>query len=249
MKPSVTATFRFYAELNTFLERDRRGRAFTQRCAEAATAKHMIEALGVPHTEVALLLVNGEPAALDHMLAQNDRVAVYPRFTMLDVSALTNEPNRAPLRFAADAHLGGLARMLRMAGFDTLYRNDFDDPTIERLALEQQRTVLTRDRELLKRRGIEHGCYVHALEPAAQFCEIAARLGLATASRPFTICLHCNAPLHPVAKGEVLELLPPSVRDTQNEFSMCPQCGRVYWKGSHWKRMSALLSSALPGST
>ncbi|HEU4851027.1 MAG TPA: Mut7-C RNAse domain-containing protein [Telluria sp.] len=247
MRPSVTATFRFYAELNEFLERSRRGHEFTLRCAQAATAKHMVEALGVPHTEVALLLVNGEPAPLDRLLSEGDRLSVYPVFGCFEAAPLQgNSP--APARFVADAHLGGLARMLRMAGFDTLYDNGFGDADIERLGGDQHRTVLTRDRELLKRRGVEHGCYVHALAPAEQFREIADRLRLAGLARPFSLCLHCNEPLRDVPMEDVLDRLPPSVRDTQREFRTCGKCGRVYWKGSHWKRMSALLTSALSGA-
>lgn len=240
LKPSVTASFRFYAELNGFIERSQRGVDITVRCAQGATAKHMVEALGVPHTEVALLLVNGEPAPLGHLLAEGDRVTAYPAFLRLDPGQRVQ-----PARFVADAHLGGLARMLRMAGFDTLYDNGFDDATVERLGREQQRTILTRDRELLKCRAVEHGCYVHALEPPEQFREIAARLGLAALSRPFTLCLHCNAPLRHVKRESVIDRIPPSVREVQREFSTCDRCGRVYWKGSHWKRMSALLAGAL----
>ncbi|HEY1042392.1 MAG TPA: Mut7-C RNAse domain-containing protein [Telluria sp.] len=241
MKPSVTATFRFYAELNEFIERSRRAAEFTVRCAQGATAKHMVEALGVPHTEVALLLVNGEPAPLGRLLAEGDRVAAFPAFVLLDAA-----PSGAPARFVADAHLGGLARMLRMAGFDTLYDNAYDDATIVREALEQQRTVLTRDRELLKRREVEHGCYVHALAPPDQFREIAVRLRLAARIKPFSLCLHCNVALREVALADVIDRVPPSVRETQREFRTCDRCGRVYWKGSHWKHMSGLLSSALP---
>lgn len=241
LKPSVTASFRFYAELNGFIERSQRGVDITVRCAQGATAKHMVEALGVPHTEVALLLVNGEPAPLGHLLAEGDRVAAFPVFAQLGASAVD-----APARFVADAHLGGLARMLRMAGFDTLYDNAFDDAPIVRLGHEQHRTILTRDRELLKRRDVRHGCYVHALAPPEQFREIAIRLRLAARSKPFTLCLHCNAPLREIPMAEVIERIPASVRETQREFSTCDSCGRVYWKGSHWRRMSELLSSALP---
>ena len=125
----VRATFRFYEELNDFLAPGRRRREFDCPCARAATTKHMIEALGVPHTEVELVLVNGESAGFDRLLQEGDRVAVYPRFEALDITPLLRVRER-PLRvtrFVADAHLGGLAHLLRMAGFDTLYDNHFDD--------------------------------------------------------------------------------------------------------------------------
>ena len=243
----VTAIFRFYGELNDFLAPARRQRTFSCRCAQAATTKHMIEALGVPHTEVELVLVDGEPALFDRLLGDGERVAAYPRFAAFDIASLACL--RAPLppvrRFVADAHLGGLARLLRMAGFDTLYDNHIDDAVLAAIAIGDHRIALTRDRELLKRRDIVHGRYVHALRPAEQLVEVADRLGLAPRAAPFTLCLHCNAPLRAIAKALVLDRLPASVRAHHEEFSTCDLCRRVYWKGSHWRRMSALLDASL----
>ena len=219
----VIATFRFYEELNDFLAPQRRRREFESACARAATTKHMIEAFGVPHTEVELVLVNGESVGFDQILRDGDRVAVYPKFEALDITPLLrvrSEPLRV-MRFVADAHLGGLARLLRMAGFDTLYDNQFRDEEIERIASDEGRVVLTRDRELLKRRSITHGCYVHALRPAQQVREIFERLELARSARPFTLCLACNAPLQPIDKAAVLDQLPPRVRESYQRFSSC----------------------------
>jgi uncharacterized protein with PIN domain len=240
----VTTTFRFYEELNDFLPPARRKREFAAPCARAATVKHMIEALGVPHTEVELVLVNGVSCGFGRLLCDGDRVAAYPKFETFDVSSLLRvreHPLRAT-RFVADAHLGGLARLLRMAGFDTLYDNHIDDREVEVIAAEQQRIVLTRDRDLLKRRSVTHGCYVRALKPEQQLAEIMDRLDLASSARPFTLCLQCNAPLRPVAKALVLDRLPPSVRLQHDEFVTCDSCGGVFWKGTHWRRMQALLA-------
>ncbi|MCS0632055.1 Mut7-C ubiquitin/RNAse domain-containing protein [Telluria mixta] len=240
----VSATFRFYGELNDFLARERRGRSFATPCARAATTKHMIEALGVPHTEVELVLLNGEPRGLDDILEEGDRIAVYPRFTSFDVADVARLDQRPPgrARFVADAHLGGLARLLRMAGFDTIYRNTLNDAEVEAIALDDGRAVLTRDRELLKRRGIAHGCYVRALKAEEQLREVVERFGLAERMRPFTLCLSCNAPLRSIAKEEVLDRLPPRVAATQDEFSTCDCCHGVFWKGSHWQRMAGVLN-------
>jgi len=243
----VTATFRFHEELNDFLAPGRRGQAFTVPCAEAATTKHMIEALGVPHTEVKLILVNGEPVDFGRLLQDGDRVAVYPRFEAMDVAPrvrVREHPARNP-RFVADAHLGGLARMLRMLGFDTVYDNHIHDDAIVALCEQDDRIVLTRDRELLKRRTVTHGCYVHALKPEAQLQEIVDRLDLARSARPFTLCLHCNVPLRPVDKASVVDRLPPRVRMHYDRFSICDMCGRVYWEGSHWLHMRQMLDGVL----
>lgn len=250
----VTATFRFYDELGDFLPRERRGREFSRPCARAATVKHTIEALGVLHTEVQLVLVNGESSGFDRLLEEGDRVAVYPTFSTFDVTALSRVPRlplgeeQAPPRFVADAHLGGLARLLRMAGFDTLYDNHYGDDEIVAIAAEEDRVVLTRDRELLKRRAVVHGCYLHAIKPAEQFRELFDRLALAASARPFSLCLHCNLALRAVDKALVLDELPPSVRVLHDEFNTCDACRRVFWKGSHHKRMCALLDAVAGGA-
>jgi uncharacterized protein with PIN domain/sulfur carrier protein ThiS len=243
----VTATFRFYEELNDFLAPERRKREFSCPCARAATTKHMIEALGVPHTEVELVLVNGESVGFDRILEHGDRVAVFPKFEMVDVTPLlrVREHPLRVTRFIADAHLGGLAHLLRMTGFDTLYDNNYHDRQIELLAAQERRIVLTRDRELLKRRSITHGCYVRALKPPDQLCEIFDRLDLAHSIKPFTLCLNCNAPLRPIEKAAVLERLPPSVRERFDHFSTCDICQRVFWEGSHWERMRAMLKECI----
>jgi uncharacterized protein with PIN domain len=243
----VTATFRFYGELNEFLAPWRRGREFASPCARAASTKHMIEAHGVPHTEVELVLVNGESVSFDFILRDGDRVAVYPKFEALDVTPLLRVRER-PLRetrFVADAHLGRLAYLLRMTGFDTLYDNAFRDDEIERIAAAQGRIVLTRDRELLKRRAISHGCYLHHLRAEEQFREVFDRLDLARSARPFTLCLRCNAPLVDVDKAQVASLLRPGVCERYERFRVCTACGRIFWEGSHWRRMHAMIDALL----
>jgi len=246
----VTATFRFYEELNDFLAPRRRKQEFTVPCAQAATTKHMIEALGVPHTEVELILVNGESVGFDRIIENGDRVAVYPRFEAMDVTPLlrVREHPLREMRFVADAHLGGLAHMLRMLGFDTLYDNHFHDDEIVAICETDGRIVLTRDRELLKRRAVTRGCYVHALKSEDQLREVVERLELARSARPFTLCLHCNTPLRAVDKASVRDRLPPRVREHYERFSTCDQCGRVYWEGSHFSSMRRLLDGVLPNN-
>ncbi|MFD2836532.1 Mut7-C RNAse domain-containing protein [Azotobacter vinelandii] len=241
----VSVTFRFYEELNDFLPSERRRQAFACDCARAATVKHMIEALGVPHTEVELVLLNGESVDFSRPLHDGDRVAVYPRFEALDIGPLLkvrDHPLRE-LRFIADAHLGGLASLLRMCGFDTLYDNHYEDRQIAALAAEQRRIVLSRDRELLKRRIVTHGCYLHALKPALQLRELFERLDLAGSARPFSRCLHCNLPLHEVTVEQARPRLPPRIAALYSRFFFgCDACQRLYWEGSHWRSMRSLLA-------
>lgn len=244
---NVTATFRFYEELNDFLARTRRHQDIVVPCARAATVKHMIEALGVPHTEVELILVNGESVPFDRPLQDGDRVAVYPTFEAFDISPLLrvrDQPLRET-RFVADAHLGGLAHLLRMTGFDTLYDNHFEDSEIARIAADEGRIVLTRDRELLKRRGVTHGCYVRAIKSSLQVREVFRRLDLARSARPFSLCLDCNVPLHRIDKSEVDGRVPEGVLARHARFVTCAHCRRVFWEGSHWRKMRALVDELL----
>ena len=231
-----TATFRFFEDLETFLSRERRDRAFQYTCARAATLKNAIEALGVPHTEVGTVTVNGEPATLQRIVREGDRIEVRP---------WRKSGPDPDLRFLADAHLGGLARLLRMLGFDTVHRNAFDDAEIRRLADQEGRIVLTRDRELLKCREIRRGCYVRELKPERQLAEVAARYDLAALARPFTLCLHCNLPLRAADRREVADRVPETVLSIHATFSHCPGCDRVYWPGSHYERMRERLRLAL----
>jgi len=243
----ITVTFRFYAELNDFLAPGLRQREIERRCAVDASVKHLIEALGVPHTEVELILVDGESVDFGRLLQEGERVAVYPVFEAMDVSGLLRvreAPLRRP-RFIADAHLGALARKLRLAGFDTLYDNNYPDADVAAIAAREHRIVLTRDRDLLKRRSISHGCYVRALRPEAQLREVLVRLDLIGSARPFSLCLECNAPLRVIDRSEVDGRVPAGVLAEHRRFITCDVCRRVYWEGSHWQRMGAWLAVVL----
>jgi uncharacterized protein with PIN domain len=232
-----TASFSFSRELEAFLPREKRGHRFHYACARAATLKNAIEALGVPHTEVGTVTVNGEPATLQRIVREGDTIRIFAR------EESGSDPD---FRFLADAHLGGLARFLRMLGFDTVHRNAFDDAEIRRLASEQARIVLTRDRELLKCRDIRRGCYVRALKPEAQLQEVVTRYGLRPLARPFTLCLHCNCELESLGRDGVAHRVPEKVLLLHQAFTHCQSCDRVYWPGSHYQRMRERLRDCLP---
>jgi hypothetical protein len=243
----TVARFRFYEELNDFLAPEHHKREFEARCARAATVKNAIEALGVPHTEVELILVNGRSVDFSYRMLDGDRVSVYPTFEAFDIAPLLRvRPQALRLtRFIADSHLGALARLLRMAGFDTRYENPCLDEEIRRLAGEERRIILTRDRALLMCRTVTHACYVHAREPHAQFREIVERLQLGSRARPFTLCLHCNLPIAAAEKAQIVDRLPGAIAATYERFWICAGCQRVYWEGSHWARMRDMLREML----
>ena len=229
----ATARFRFFGDIGQFLAAPKRDAPFEFSCARAASLKNAIEALGVPHTEVGPVTVNGEPATLQRMVRDSDLIEVRPR------------EKEKPDLFLADVHLGGLARFLRMLGYDTLFRDRLQDGEIRRLAGEERRIVLTRDRELLKCREIARGCYVRALTPEAQLREVAGRYDLAWAARTFTLCLHCNLALQPIDRSSLPGRVPEKILQLHASFVHCAGCDRVYWPGSHYDRMRAALGRAL----
>jgi hypothetical protein len=223
---------RFYAELGDFLPPWRRGRAFEVAVAPHESAKHAIEALGVPHTEVALVLVNGREASLAQRLQPGDRVAVLPALRQL-----APEVPSMDKRFIADAHLGRLARYLRFTGLDTLWHNAWDDAALVALAAAEDRIVLTRDRALLMHRAVHMGCWLRDDDPLAQLADVARRYSLPLRDGGPSRCLECNAVPVPVPKAEVQAQLLPHTRASFDAFWRCPGCARIFWHGSHWRRM------------
>lgn len=254
---------RFYAELNDFLPPALRGRGVACVAAPHESLKHVIEALGVPHTEVALALVDGRPASLQEAVAGARRISVYPAFRRLGPldgedaedpatpadggTAGPSGPAAEP-RFIADVHLARLARLLRFAGYDTLWRATWNDAELVAQARAEGRVVLTRDRDLLMRRDVERGCHLRDATPSAQLAELARRLGLDLRGARAGRCLGCNAVLQPVDKAAVEAALPPATRRDYERFWRCPCCAGVFWCGSHWKRMRAVLEGAAPPS-
>lgn len=229
------AEFRFYEELNDFLRPAQRKQTLCYEFAGRPAIKDPIEALGVPHTEVDLIIVNGASVGFDHPLQSGDRVAVYPMFESFDISPLVKLRER-PLRntaFVVDVNLGKLARRLRMLGFDALYDNRYGDAQIADIAAAERRIVLTRDRRLLFAKRITHGYWLRSVQPGEQVREVLDRCDLWRQIRPLRRCIACNGWLEAVTKADILEQLQPKTRLYYENFFRCRECGRIYWAGSH----------------
>jgi uncharacterized protein len=243
----IRVFFRFYAELNDLLPLDRRATTFEHACDGRSTVKDLIEALGVPHTEVDLILINSEPADFAHRLQDGDRVSVYPVFESFDVASVTRvrpEPLRET-RFVLDTHLGRLAAYLRLLGFDTVYENHASDEDLARISRDRRRILLTRDRGLLKRSAVTHGHLMREASPGRQLAEVVERFDLRRKVRLFTRCLRCNTTLCQVDKEAVAGRVLERARALHTEFVMCGGCRRVYWKGSHYERMRSMIARIL----
>lgn len=239
------ASFRFHAAFNFFLALHRREQTFRHSFDGQPSIKDTIEALGVPHTEVESIVVNGKPVDFSYLLRDGDEVHVY---------AITQEPAAGepgpsvqpePLgeaRFVLDVHLGRLASYLRMLGFDTLYRNDYDDPELAQISRDEDRILLTRDRGLLKRSMVRHGYSVRSTTPREQLAEVVERYGLFGAIRPFMRCATCNGLLAPASKDDIRGQISDDIIDYHDEFKQCASCRQIYWRGSHTQRMEELIA-------
>lgn len=241
---------RFYQELNFFLKRDYEKRTVETEAAEGQTVKDLIESFGVPHVEVDLILVHGEPVDFSYQVAPGDYISVYPVFERLDISGiagLRHKPLRTP-RFLADVHLGTLARRLRFLGFYTEYSRKAGDEYLARRCSEEGLILLSRDRQLLMRRIVDRGLYIHSTDPFEQVREVVRRLDLYSSISPYSRCGSCSGELRrlPVEgpewekrKGEI----PPGVRKWCSEYKVCRGCGKIYWRGSHFDSLAPLLEA------
>jgi uncharacterized protein with PIN domain len=241
------AEFRFFQELNDFLPPEQRKCWIPVTFKEGDTVKNLIEARGIPHTEIDLLTVGGQPVDFSYQVRQDDRICVYPVFESFDISGLTRVRAGAlrVTRFILDVHLGRLARDLRMLGFDTEYAPPFDDADLVARAGKQHRVILTRDRALLMRKAVTHGYLVRSLEPDEQLREVLRRFQLEESIRPFTRCLLCNSELRVLPVRQARERVPALVYRLYEDFRECPRCGQVFWEGSHWRDMKARLGELI----
>lgn len=234
-----TAQFRFYEELNDFLHDDKKKVTFPYQFNGTPSIKDAIEAIGIPHTEIDLILVNSISVGFDYQLQPDDLVSVYPVFESLDIAAVTHlrpKPLRET-RFVLDVHLGKLARLLRMLGIDTLYRNDIQDHEMVEQARSEKRIILTRDRGLLKMKAVTHGYWIRSTQPDEQVREVLRWFDLWGQLEPFSRCVVCNGLVNSISKEQIADQLEPKTRQYHHEFHMCMDCGKIYWKGSHYQSM------------
>ncbi|NEP85270.1 MAG: Mut7-C ubiquitin/RNAse domain-containing protein [Okeania sp. SIO3B3] len=237
--------FRFFEELNDFLPEGKREVEFSYQCkANKLNIKDIIESLGVPHTEIDVILVNGKPVDFTYSIQADDSIAVYP-INHLSNKDITKKVSPEPLeekRFVLDVHLGKLAKYLRLVGFDTLYRNDYDDPELAEISQNENRILLTKDRNLLKRKIVKHGYCVRSNDSQVQLLEIVNRFDLKKSiNRKKGRCLTCNTILEKVKKEKVLHHLEPLTFQYYDDFSYCQECDQVFWKGSHYDKMKESL--------
>ena len=242
-----SVTLRFYEELNDFLPENKKKQPFGVEFKGRQTVKDIIESQGVPHIEVDLVLVHGKPVGFSYLVQHEDKISVYPVFESFNISPV-NELRDKPLRktaFILDVHLGRLKKYLRLLGFDTLYRNDYEDAEIVEISNAEHRIILTRDIGILKRNEVKLGYWIRNIYPRQQIKEVVDRFDLYDRIEPFKRCSECNGMIERVSKESVFDYLQPGTRKYYNEFFRCTGCEKIYWKGSHYTKLNDLISEIL----
>ncbi len=241
------ASFRFHGEINLFLPRPRRHTTIFHPFDWRASIKDMVESLGVPHSEIEVLLVDGMTVDFEYIVQPDAEIDVYG--TLADAPVVPLTPLRPPLtgkpRFVLDTHLGRLASYLRMIGFDTLYRNDYPDDELALISSSEQRVLLTRDIGLLKRSLVVYGRFMRATDPRQQIVEVVRHYHLTEHIVPLQRCLKCNGLLTRVEKTAIEHRLTATTAQTYDVFHQCGNCGQIYWKGSHYTQMQEFMNRVI----
>lgn len=235
-------TIQLFAELNDFLDEELRSKAIRHQLDHPRSVKDLLESIGVPHSEIDAIIVGEESVDFSYLVGPGDDIAVYPVSLQPRGLHLVRLQKIPPdTRFILDVHLGKLASYMRMMGFDTLYRNDYDDPELARISADEDRILLTCDRQLLMRRQVEFGYFVRSREPGRQFSEVMRRYQLEDRYQPFSRCIECNGIIQPVEKDSIASQLEEKTRQYYDDFYQCRQCHKIYWEGNHVRQMQSVI--------
>ena len=232
-----TVRLNLHGDLNFFVRSGARGRRIERSLGEKTSVKDVIEACGVPHPEVDLILVNGQPVDFDYAIASDADIELYPvgiRSTNCKEQRLQISTDRT---FVADGHLGRLARNLRLLGFDVAYDPNAEDRQLLCTMKSEDRALLTRDRRLLMHAVVRTGYCPRSQNADEQTVEVIRRFDLLGSLAPFTRCVRCNAPLQMVSKTEIIERLEPLTKIYYEQFRRCTGCSQIYWPGSHFSKL------------
>jgi uncharacterized protein with PIN domain len=217
--------------------------------AEKRSVKDLLESYGIPHTEIGCIKVGEQDVGFSYHVADGDYVEVYgvAAFRKSDgPRSLQPAVHDAP-RFVCDVHVEKLARRLRLLGFDVLFNNDRAGDAVAALAESESRILLTRDRRLLMRNTVTLGMHVWNDDPDEQVLEVLGKLAAFDWPEPFGRCTVCNGQLRSIepdtpAYAEAIAEAPPRVRAWRTEFDRCTRCKKLYWKGTHFEKLRAMVN-------
>ncbi|MFC1744959.1 Mut7-C RNAse domain-containing protein [Candidatus Riflebacteria bacterium] len=242
-----TAILRFYGELNYFLPDSVWHRPFYYSFYENPTFSDLMDSFKIPPEKIGLLLLDGEVVELSCPLKEGSRATFYPRFQNIDISeeiSASKKPVVSP-RFILPLNLGKLTKYLRMLGFDSICEPDFIPGKVDVLAMQEGRVLLSRSKKFAARKLYAECYVVKSEQPAIQVREVVNRFNLMPLVKYFQRCLKCNSPLKVMEKSEIYSRLLPYIRKNFNLFFICPGCDRVYWMGTHYKKMKEKIETIL----
>jgi uncharacterized protein with PIN domain len=244
----ATVTFIFYDYLQQLLKKKLRAvSTLVHHFDRRASIKDVIESLGIPHPVIGSLTVNGSEAGFDQILFDTDTVEATPLTAPVNpfIPTILRPVPLEKITFIVDVNAGKLALFLRMLGFDTIYGNEIRDSRLAEIASSQNRILLSRDTTLLKRKIIMHGYLLRSHIPREQLIEVVRLYDLSSKLEPLRRCIPCNGLLVPVSKERVLDKLEPLTRKHYHSFHICESCGKIYWPGSHLKKINGFIDDIL----
>ncbi|MCP4760952.1 MAG: hypothetical protein GY870_04160 [archaeon] len=235
----------FERHFDFFLTNNKKSSQFVYCLNRKASIKDIIESLGVPHTEVGHLDFNNQEIDFSYIPVSQGVLtvhAIHLPFNVMIPSVLRPMPFNN-IKFIADINVIKLGRLLILLGFDVNYSSHYSDNKIADIAEKECRIVLTRDTDLLKRKKIIFARRVKANLPYDQLIEVINFFGLQKLILFFSRCSACNIKLEIVEKNDVIHLLEPKTKKYFDNFFQCPQCKKIFWKGSHYENIQKQLSS------
>ncbi len=244
----ITVTFIFHGYLQQLLKKRLRAVSpLVHHFDRRASVKDVIESLGIPHTVIGSLTVNGLETDFDQILLDNDSVEATPLTAPVNpfVPTVLRPAPLKKIAFVVDVNVGKLALFLRMLGFDTKYGNEMRDSMLAEISRSENRILLSRDRTLLKRKIVMHGYLLREQDPREQLIEVVLLYDLSSKIRPLSRCIPCNGLLVPVSKENIMAQLEPLTRKYYHAFHICESCGKIYWPGSHQEKINGFIDEIL----
>jgi len=241
----VKVLIQFERQFEFFLTKDKAGNRFEYVLTRKASVKDIIESFGVPHTEIGRIYFNQQAIDFSYILSSEGVLRVYAipvPFNVFNPSVLRPDPI-THMTFVADVNVIRLGRLLILLGFDVAYSSFYSDSEIADIAEAENRIVLSRDTDLLKRKKIVFAKRVKADLPYDQLVEVVDFFGLHNLISFFSRCTTCNVKLLAVAKKDVIHLLEPKTKQYFDTFFQCPLCNSVFWRGSHYDNIQKKMAS------
>jgi len=232
----------FYNELNKFLPQEKRDTDFEFQFTSRRSVKDLIESFGIPHTEIDVIFVNDTSVDFSYIVQDGDNIKTYPASETLNSETIKHlKPRFETIKFLVDIHLNKLARYLRLLGLDAICEKNLTSERLIEKALDENRILVTRSRNLLRTKEITLGVLIKEDIPEKQLEEIFHRYDFSPHCNPFTRCMECNTILQPIEKEKIIDRLPPKVKVAYQSFTICTNCDKIYWQGTHIEKLNELI--------